>query len=525
MTDDDGHEAGLNVFDTLLMPLRLPGRVVADIGVLAEAVVALQSDAKQHLSSVDERAGVLVDGLHTLQASIERIDAKVEKLEEERMDAFLDAVGMLQASISRIEANVEKLESLEESLTLRIDGLRTDLNTRMIAVERTVGAMTPPMRRDGRGRREDRRSAARSQGRAADPSQGHPDLELDGCRFRGSARDRLVHRDAAGLAALRPAAASAAVGEYTQCGAGAAATLVAVSGAACDEALAIAQALSAAGAGERPELLRAAGWTPLRAASLADGSSHDLVAIRGRAALRMRFAGAAPDLDGLTAGRELFFSRARFDGEGRMPRSNAVCTSAFLLRLGGHLGALSAAHCGGVRSDGTTQRRNVMLRRPPQPGSSSERSSATCCGRRPLDALVIPVPSGPTRPVAAVVDRGVSRPPWFVIGSARPLGKRRVCLTGRTSGVDQCGMILFGTTGRRLDAAATRSRSRVVCTSIIAREGDSGGPVYTRPGAAGTVRAVGVTTLVLGLFQTMCFTPISPVLDALNARLLTAPAA
>lgn len=147
MSDDDGPraEAGLNVFDTLLMPLRLPGRVVGDIGVLAEAVVALQTDAKQHLSSVDDRAGVLVDGLHTLQGSIDAIYAKVEKLEEERMDAFLDAVGALQASISRIEANVEKLESLEESMTSRIDGLRTDLNTRMIAVERTVAAMTPPM--------------------------------------------------------------------------------------------------------------------------------------------------------------------------------------------------------------------------------------------------------------------------------------------------------------------------------------------------------------------------------------------
>jgi chaperonin cofactor prefoldin len=146
MTDDGGHEAGPNVFDTLLMPLRLPGRVVADIGVLAETVVALQSDAKQHLSSVDDRAGVLVEGLHTLQGSIDRIDGKVEKLEEERMDAFLDAVNALQASINRIETHVEALESLEETLTVRIDGLRADLNTRMVAVERTVSEMTPPMR-------------------------------------------------------------------------------------------------------------------------------------------------------------------------------------------------------------------------------------------------------------------------------------------------------------------------------------------------------------------------------------------
>lgn len=322
-----------------------------------------------------------------------------------------------------------------------------------------------------------------------------------------------------------PAAASAAVGQYTQCGASDAATLVAVSGAACDEALAVAQTLSVAGAGERPALLRAARWTPLRAASLADGSSHDLVAIRGHAALRLRFPGAAPDLDGLFAGRELFFSRAQLVGGRRIPRATAVCTSAFLLRLGNHLGALSAAHCGGIRRDRTTSRRNVALRRPPQPGIVLGTVQRNLQRTRPLDALVVPVPSGPTRPLAAVVDRGVSRPPWFVIGSARPLSKRRVCITGRTSGVDQCGIILFGTTRQRLDAGATRlSGVRVVCTSIQAREGDSGGPVYTRPGTAGTVRAVGITTLVLGLFQTMCFTPIIPVLDALNARLMTAPA-
>jgi hypothetical protein len=38
------------------------------------------------------------------------------------------------------------------------------------------------------------------------------------------------------------------------------------------------------------------------------------------------------------------------------------------------------------------------------------------------------------------------------------------------------------------------------------------------------VRAVGIATLVFGPFQSMCFTPIGPVLDALNARLVSAPA-
>ena len=66
--------------------------------------------------------------------------------------------------------------------------------------------------------------------------------------------------------------------------------------------------------------------------------------------------------------------------------------------------------------------------------------------------------------------------------------------------------------------------THVICTSITAREGDSGGPVYTAPAADGSVRAVGITTLVFGLLQEMCFTPLQPVLDALHAHLVTAPA-
>jgi hypothetical protein len=175
-----------------------------------------------------------------------------------------------------------------------------------------------------------------------------------------------------------------------------------------------------------------------------------------------------------------------------------------------------------VRSDGTTQRRNAALRRPPQPGIVLGRVQRNLKRTLPVDALVVPVPSGATRPSADVVDRGVSRPPWFVIGTARPLGGRRVCFSGRTSGIDQCGAIFVGR-DRATDRLASRiGRTRVVCTSIPAREGDSGGPVYTRPTAGGTVRAVGITTLVFGLFQTMCFTPIAPILDGLHATLVTA---
>jgi len=315
--------------------------------------------------------------------------------------------------------------------------------------------------------------------------------------------------------------ASAQLGEYDLCANGKA-QIVAVSNATCQDVAAAATAVAAAPAGQTPAALRAAGWKPLRSEVSDGGRSFDLVAIRGRSALRIRRSGTAPDLDGWMAGRELLFARGTLVGGARPPKGTVLCTSAFLVSLRGHPGGLSAAHCGGTRSDGTTHRRNAALRRPPQPGIVLGRVQRNLARTRPLDALVVPVPSGATRPSANVVDRGVSRPPWFVIGSARSEPGRRVCYSGRTSGIDQCGAILVGR-DRATDRLASRiGRTRVVCTSIPARQGDSGGPVYTRPTFGGTVRAVGITTLVFGLFQTMCFTPIGPVLDGLNATLVTA---
>ena len=97
--DDPADEAPLNIFDTLLSPLRMPGRVVSNIETLAGAVVALQSETNKQLSSVD-------DGIRVL---------------------------------------VEKLDSLEEAITTRLDGLRSDVNERMGAVEKEVSAMRPAM--------------------------------------------------------------------------------------------------------------------------------------------------------------------------------------------------------------------------------------------------------------------------------------------------------------------------------------------------------------------------------------------
>lgn len=143
MTDESGNSS--NVIDALLLPLRLPGRVVADIQTLTNAVVSLQSDAQQHLSSVDDRAGQLLDGLDDLRAAIARIEARVNKLEEERMDAFLRATKLLQATIDRIDDRVALLESLETTLTEHIEALREDLNDRMIAVKAEVEAIHPAM--------------------------------------------------------------------------------------------------------------------------------------------------------------------------------------------------------------------------------------------------------------------------------------------------------------------------------------------------------------------------------------------
>ncbi|MDQ3723721.1 MAG: S1 family peptidase, partial [Actinomycetota bacterium] len=95
----------------------------------------------------------------------------------------------------------------------------------------------------------------------------------------------------------------------------------------------------------------------------------------------------------------------------------------------------------------------------------------------------------------------------------RPRLGREVCFAGRTSGVDQCGRIVRSFPGT----------GGLPCTTITGQQGDSGAPVYTAPRADGTVRAVGIATLVFGLFQSMCFTPLEPVLDALDATLVTAP--
>ena len=313
------------------------------------------------------------------------------------------------------------------------------------------------------------------------------------------------------LLAVAPGA-SAELGLYDSCPTAGDAMFVEVSRATCAEAGAVATAVT----GQPPAGIEAAviatGWTPLRAFANDFQPSYDLVATRGLAALRIRRRGEAPDLDGWMPGRELLFSRQTLVGGAAPPGDSTLCTSAFLIRLGTRLGGLSAAHCAGTTKAGTTRRRYAALRRAPQPGivlGSVRRNLARRA--KPIDALVLPVPSGTGRPSASVIERFLWRPPWFVAGRARPLLGRRVCFAGRSSGPDNCGEIVRPFPGTR----------RLSCTNIQAREGDSGAPVYTAPRADGTVRAVGIASVVFGLFSSMCFVPLSPTLDALDATLVT----
>ena len=147
MASDPDEQETPGVFDALLMPLRLPGRVISDIETMTQSVVALQRTAEDHLAGLDENAGLLVEGLKDLHGSVDAIDAKVNKLEQERMPAFLEATAKLQESIDRIEGRVKTLQTLENTIEEMMAGLREDLNARMLAVEHEVRSMQAPMQK------------------------------------------------------------------------------------------------------------------------------------------------------------------------------------------------------------------------------------------------------------------------------------------------------------------------------------------------------------------------------------------
>jgi len=114
--DSDASNAGrrVGILDALLMPLRLPGRMARDLESVSRALRSLQRTAEIRLGSVDDRAGELIVGL-----------------------------AGLHASVIRIEAKVERLTGLEATIDERMEVLRADLNTRMLAVEAEVRQINP----------------------------------------------------------------------------------------------------------------------------------------------------------------------------------------------------------------------------------------------------------------------------------------------------------------------------------------------------------------------------------------------
>jgi hypothetical protein len=102
------------LLNLLLAPLRVPGHVIASIETIAAAVVSLERDAHDRLGSIDDRA-----------------------------EALLAALADLQGPVDRIEGHVTDLERLEEAVTVGMDEIKVDINTRMIAVESEVHALRP----------------------------------------------------------------------------------------------------------------------------------------------------------------------------------------------------------------------------------------------------------------------------------------------------------------------------------------------------------------------------------------------
>jgi hypothetical protein len=109
------------ILATLRSAVRLPGRVVGDIENVSRALLSLQRSAEDHLALVDRRAGQLIEGL-----------------------------GGLHASVRRLEGKVDGLVGLEATIDKQMDGMRADLNTRMLALEAEVREVRPGVERIAR---------------------------------------------------------------------------------------------------------------------------------------------------------------------------------------------------------------------------------------------------------------------------------------------------------------------------------------------------------------------------------------
>jgi hypothetical protein len=203
------------------------------------------------------------------------------------------------------------------------------------------------------------------------------------------------------------------------------------------------------------------------------------------------------------------------------PRTGSTCTSAYVLRLpiDGTLLGLTAGHCSaypffsasGVFETEIVDRVIGFRRKRVTLGPAVNNVYA---GGDGPDAMEFALHDAGL--AAQQVDRG-NRAPHRVTG-VLPLSRQRkgraVCFTGITSGIDRCGRIHGRSTFPNPVA--------VICArGVRSRDGDSGGPVYTRPSRRGEVRAVGVLarSSVGGLGRDMCYTPIQTILETFGAEL------
>jgi hypothetical protein len=212
------------------------------------------------------------------------------------------------------------------------------------------------------------------------------------------------------------------------------------------------------------------------------------------------------------------------------PGYRSACTSGFVLRLPltGTLLGLTAGHCsryptlsGSVWQTEPAERVDLYLghRRRHPLGSVITNTELRAEGP---DALVFALDR--LRWAAQEIDRGPGLKPFRVVGvfpTARQNSGRTVCFTGRMSGGRRCGRIY--TWVPKAPGPDDHAGRRLTCVRVKAADGDSGGPVYTRPNRRGEVRAVGIVTATRVLIGrgNLCYTPIETVLAAFGAELPT----
>ena len=267
--------------------------------------------------------------------------------------------------------------------------------------------------------------------------------------------------------------------------------------------------------------LAAQGWTPLRASATGYDDSYDLFALRGHAALWIRERGAAPDLDGWTAGRELLFSRGPLAGGAPAPQRDDGMHLVVSDPAGASASPASASgHCAGLTRGRRTLRRHAALRTSRARWARPRRRAAQPVAQAGDVAVTADRRARAARAVRSEPHlRARHRPRILGAPAVRhrqraPAAGREVCFAGRTSGTDLCGDIIESYPGT----------GGLPCTTITARPRRQRLARVHAAAADGTVRAVGIATLVFGPFQSMCFTPIGPVLEALSAKLVTAAA-